>query len=128
MENIEYYNPNPLDKGEKKQWKKEDCSVRAFCCALKRPWTVVFQDLCKIALEKFDMPNSDTVVAEYAKQNGLQKKKLLSYLSIKDFARIFDGTFLCRVRNHIVCVKDHKIYDTWDCSRYKVKTYYKLME
>lgn len=128
MKNIEYYNPNPLDKGEKKKWNKYDCSVRAFCCALKQPWTMVFRGLCEIALKKFDMPNSDIVIAEYAKQNGFQKRRLGSYISLKEFARWKDGICLCRIRQHLVCVKDHKIYDTWDCSNYKVKTFYELIK
>lgn len=121
----EYYNPNPTSKGEKKKWHRGDCVIRAFCCALNKSWGTVYSGLCEIGLTMFDMPNSDRVIDAYAKKNGLEKVSLPDYQTLENFADTHSGTYVCRVRNHVVCVKDNLIRDVWNCGKYKVKTVYK---
>jgi len=124
-----YFNPNPdarIDKktGKPKRWGKGDCSVRAFCGVLNLPWSIVFEDLCKVAARMFDMPNDPKVIDKYAKMNGMIKVSLPEYVTVSEFAENHDGVYLINIRSHVACVKNNKIYDTWDCGSYKMKTYY----
>ena len=124
-----YYNPNPdakIDKktGKPKRWHRCDCVIRAFCCALNLPWNIVFIDLCNVAVKMFDMPDAPRVIDKFAEQNGLVKVSLPDYMSVYDFAYNFGGTYICNIRSHVVCIKNHQINDTWNCGNYKVKTYY----
>ena len=118
-----YYNPNPDAKPGKK-WHRDDCVIRAFTCALNKSWTNTYKDLCEVGLRYFDIPLSHRVIEAYAKMNGMTKVSLPNYLTLKEFARTHDGTFICNIHSHLVCVKENMIWDAWDCGNYKVKTYY----
>ena len=126
---FKYFNPNPdarLDKktGKPKRWHKGDCVIRAFCGVLNLPWSDVFEQMCKVAAKNFDMPNSHKTIDKYAKEKGLIKGSLDNYMTVSDFARTHDGTYLVNIRSHVVCVKNNMINDTWNCGEYKMKTYY----
>jgi hypothetical protein len=73
----------------------------------------------------FDIPFGSRVITAYAKQKGMTKVSLPDYMTIRDFAEAFDqGVYICNPRSHLVCVRNGQIWDTWDCSKYKIKTYY----
>jgi len=124
-----YYNPNPelkFDKktGKPKKWHKDDCVIRAFCCALNLPWDIVFSGLCKVALRLHDMPNSNKVIEKYAEENDMIKMSLPDYMTVSEFAMTHDGIYICNIRSHVSCIKHNQINDTWNCGRYRLKTYY----
>jgi len=125
-----YFNPNPEAKinkktGEPRNWNREDCVVRAFCCALNLCWSVVFFELCHIGSKLFDMPNSPKVIERYANNRGMVKVSLPKYITLNKFASTHkDGIYIANIRSHVVCVKNGMINDTWDCGDYKMKTYY----
>ena len=52
-------NPNPAHKNV------GDCVVRAISIAMRRPWVEVYDDICQIGREEYDMPNSDAVWGLY---------------------------------------------------------------
>ena len=127
----EYYNPNPTARfkkdGTPMNWHKCDCSVRAFCGALNLPWSTVYHGLCDTGLKMFDLPDAPKVIEAYAKSNGMVKKSLPEYMTLYDFAKTHNGVYVCNLRNHVVCVKDNKYYDTADwCGSWMMKTYYEL--
>ena len=129
MSYFTYFNPNPdskIDKktGKPKNWNKGDCVIRAFCGLLGLSWSVVFEEMCKIAAKNFDMPNSHKVIDEYAKSKGLVKVSLPSYVTVREFAKKNNGSYIVNIRSHISCIKENKLNDTWDCGSYKMKTYY----
>lgn len=128
---FKYFNPNPdakydLKTGKPKRWNKGDCVIRAFCGALDKKWDVVFSELCDIAKKKYDMPNSNTVIKQYAENNGLVKVSLPEYMYVSKFAQTHKGTYIVNIRNHVACVKNNQINDTWNCGGYKMKTYYTI--
>ena len=129
MSQFVYFNPTPDQKtdkktGKPKRWNKGDCVVRGFCGVLNLTWTSCFEKLCLIAAKEFDMPNSHKVIDKMAKTNGMVKESLPEYMTVSEFARTHDGTYICNIRGHVCCVKNHSIYDTWNCGGYKMKTYY----
>ena len=52
-------NPNPAHKNV------GDCVVRAISIAMRRSWIEVYDDICQIGREEYDMPNSDAVWGLY---------------------------------------------------------------
>lgn len=127
----EYYNPNPTAKfkkdGTPMKWHKGDCAVRAFCKAFNQTWTKTYEELCAVALKRFDMPNIPKTTEAYALEKGMVKKSLPKYMTVSDFAKTHNGTYVCVLRQHLVCVKDNKYYDTGDwCGDWMMKTYYEL--
>lgn len=114
-----YTNANP--KGRK----TSDCVVRAISIAENRPWLDVFDELTEIARNDFTLLNSPDCYKKYLKKypkvnvfffDGDDKKKRFK---VKDICRM-KGTFIVSVANHLTCVKDGKIHDTWDCGHKSV--------
>lgn len=131
VQRYSYFNPNPMEKidkktGEPKSWGKGDCVIRAFCGVLDLPWEKVYSEICRVGAECHDLPNTDEVIERYAKEKGLVKRILRPQTSISMFAESHDGTYLVCLRRHAVCVKNNKVYDTGDCGRSKMKTYYEM--
>ena len=130
MSYFTYFNPNPdakIDKktGKPKRWNKGDCVIRAFCGILNLSWSVVFNEMCSVAAKMFDMPNDPKVIEAYAKSKGFIKVSLPDYVYVSRFAQTHPtGTYIVNIRSHISCIKNGMINDTWDCGRYKMKTYY----
>ena len=126
-----YFNPNPdakIDKktGKPKRWNKGDCVIRAFCGALNKSWSMVFSEMCHTAGKLFEMPNSHKVIDKYAKENGFVKLSLPDYMTVSEFAKTHDGSYIVNIRSHVACVKNNSINDTWNCGGYKMKTYYSI--
>ena len=124
-----YFNPNPTEKidketGKLKSWGKGDCVIRAFCGVLDLPWEVVYSEICQVGAKCHDLPNTDEPIERYAKEKGLIKRTLRSQTSIYEFAHTHDGVYLVVLKSHAVCVKDNRVYDTGDCGRSKMKTFF----
>lgn len=124
-----YFNPNPTEKidketGNPKSWGKGDCVIRAFCGVLDLPWEVVFSEICRVGAECHDLPNAEEPIERYAKEKGLVKRTLRPQTSVSEFAHTHNGVYLVVMKNHAVCVKNNRVYDTGDCGRSKMKTYY----
>lgn len=122
-----YFNPNP-----KKREDASDCVVRALCKATGKDWDTVFNELVEIAFELKVMPNSDDAYKVYLerskdfKEHKISIKKGSKRPTVQSFAEKHKkGTFVLRVANHLVTVKDGYFYDTWDCG---IKSVYKYWE
>lgn len=70
------------------------------------------------------MPNSPKAYEKFAKDNGFKKIVLDKYTKVSDFAEMNGGVFICHIREHLLCIKNHTIYDLWNCGEYKFKTFY----
>lgn len=124
-----YFNPNPTEKidkktGKPKSWGKGDCVIRAFCGVLDLPWEVVYSEICQVGAECHDLPNTDEPIQRYAKEKGLIKRTLRPQTSVSEFAHTHNGVYLVVLKSHAVCVKNNRVYDTGDCGRSKMNTYY----
>lgn len=119
----EYYNPNPF------QLDTDDCTLRALTKALNIDWDsahilmdnmsmqmglisgdkkeVFFALLRKYGFDRYVVPNTcpDCYTAE---------------MFCKDHP---EGVFVLGFGNHVVCVKDGTIFDTWD-SRMQIPHFY----
>ncbi len=127
-----YFNPNPtgkLDKktGKPKKWKKGDCVVRAFSGVLDLSWDEVYSDLCRLGQADSDSPNSDANIDRYAREKGLVKKRLQSWMTVSEFARTHGGVYFINMGPHAVCVKNNMIHDCWDCGSGMMKYYYEKL-
>ena len=113
---------------------KNDPVVKAFCAVLDLPIEKVYSDLCRVGAELFDMPDSSKTVAHYAKEKGLVKKSLPSYMLLSEFAKSYDGTYLVHLNFatscNVACVKDNKVIDDPDGyigRSYKIRYYYEKL-
>lgn len=112
--NFEYYNANP------KGYHVCDCVIRALSKATGLSWENVMRSLAGKAADLGQMPNVVTCYSPWLKENhfvdgdtrGMTVNQLVnSYPS---------ATIVARTMGHLVCVKDGKYWDTWDCGRRKV--------
>lgn len=123
-----YYNANPKDK------RVGDCVVRSLATLPGQNWYKVFDELCAIARERACTPTCDEVWDLWLKQNGyvrckMPKRENGRLYMLREFVRsnfIKDNeAAIVSVSGHLTCVKDRKIFDTWNCAGYKVRRYYK---
>jgi len=113
-----FYNANP------KGLRTSDCVVRALSLATGRTWDTVMYDLNQYAFKMKMIPNEEKLYKKYLKDNGWmicpQPRKLGGKkFTGKDFVRTIgrNGELIVHIGcGHIACVKDGKIWDTWDCS------------
>lgn len=116
------YNPNP------KEARTGDCVVRALCKAMDKPWEEIYIDLSAEGLRRCDMPSANHVWSAYLRHNGFKKHILPDTCpdcyTVEKFSKDFyRGTFIVALQNHLVCVKDGDIFDTWDSSK-EIPLYY----
>ena len=119
------HNNNP------KQKKTSDCVIRSFALASGKTWDQTFVDLCEIALRDKSVPNDNSIYSKYATQLGLTKMKIELTNGKKPTVLTFSethkhGTYVLRIANHVVTVKDGCYYDTWDCGKKSVYMYWKV--
>lgn len=109
------YNHNPSNSKD-----GADCVIRAIGKALGLTWSNTLDRLYNIAQLAHVAPCSSRAVniwlnTEYKKVNVFYddngKKKRYKVKDIK-----WPGTYIVRVANHLTCVIDGDVYDTWDCS------------
>lgn len=134
-DNFVRYNANPRGKYV------GDCVKRAMSLAFNKPYRQVEKDLNRVRREcnltSFSYC-SPFVFERLIKEYGAENKQLLpcdSCITLSSFAKGFNGTYLvdCCGRDedrptHIVCVTDHKVYDTWDSSECVVWDYFKVSD
>lgn len=129
-------NLNPKDK------KTGDCVIRAIAKAEGKSWISVFEALTIIARRNFSLPDCRDCYAKYLKDyetvnvfhmvqgsqikcvNGIQTitEEHKKRYTVDDICE-WHGTYIVAVANHLTCVIDGTIYDTWNCgnkSAYKI--------
>lgn len=124
--------------GREKYFKKlnvKDCVTRAICNATDIDYKEIYDDL-KIYIKCFrnkkgiydskkESPRNGTpmeVTKEY-----IEKKLEWTWTPIEHFATIGQYQFpkttcLVQMRNHVTCIKNGDIYDSWDCRKKKDPT------
>jgi hypothetical protein len=115
-------NLNPLKR------KVGDCVIRALAKALDKSWTEVYEELVSLGRKNYCCPNDKEAYHPYLSKfpcitvfytNDLGNKKRLTV----DMVSKWQGTYIISIAGHITCVKDHGVYDIWDC---RCKTAYKI--
>jgi len=118
-----FYNPNPMNN------RVGDCSVRAISKALNTDWTTAYVGLSAEGLAVFDMPSANYVWGLYLRKHGFKEHMVPSVcpncITVSQFANEHpNGIYVLATQNHVVCVQDGNIYDSWDSSDEVVLYYF----
>ena len=112
-----YYNANP------KHLFVPDCTIRAVCTALGETWEETSRGLTEQAIKDFTVCNDPQNVINYIESKGWCKrsqprKSDNTKYTGKQFCRKLadeDRVYLAHIGgHHIVCIKEKKVWDTWD--------------
>lgn len=112
-----FFNANP--KGNKSC----DCVVRAIAGATGQTWDETLEGMVAMAMKLKLMPNDPKCYGKYIQSLGWHKQK---QPKLKDgtkytgaeFVKRFEGTMIAHIGgHHLVCIKDHQVWDTWDSTR-----------
>lgn len=115
-------NPNPEGK------EVPDCVIRAIAIALNMPWLQVFDELCAVARNEFNMPSSDSVWGLYLYSKGFEPFLLPETcprcVTIDEFTKWFPvGIYIIGTGSHAVAIIDGNYFDSWD-SGLEVPTFF----
>lgn len=114
------YNPNPKGKNV------EDCTVRAMSKALNQDWDSTYWGLSIEGALLKNMPSSKEVWDSYLRRHGFDKALAPDNMSVDEFMKTHPrGTYLLALSNHVVCLQDGEIFDTWDSTNETVIFYWK---
>ena len=107
------YNPNPTGKNV------GDCTVRAICKATGKSWDDAYLGIALQGLEMRDMPSANAVWGAYLKKQGFTRHMLPDTCpdcyTAADFAADHPrGTYILALSGHVVCLKDGRLYDSWN--------------
>ena len=118
-----YENPNPMKK------RTDDCVIRALSIILDKSWETIYDDLCDIGREMYEIPISNTVWARYLKEHGFSRKIIPDTCPDNCYAVwqfTYDhpeGEYILGTGSHVIAVIDGDYYDTWDSGN-EVPIYY----
>ena len=106
-----------------------DCVIRAISLATGKTWLEVFDDLTEMAREMYRIPNEEKVYIKYLEKIGWKKhnqpwKTDCDKYTAKEFTNVVRGTAILKLAHHLVCVKDGKLHDIWDCGGKCVGVYW----
>ena len=109
-----FYNANPKGKFT------GDCVFRAFALALDQDYNQTVMEMAELMCETGYAMNDKHGEDAYMKRKGWIKHKQprksdnTKYTG-KEFVKMFEGTCVAHIGgHHMVCIKDHKVHDTWD--------------
>jgi hypothetical protein len=115
-----YHNANPKNR------RTTDCVLRALATFLDKSWEEVYEDLYPLGM-KYKVPMDDRKsYSKYLQSLGyeMQKQPRKEWNNCKytgkefiDYCTSKHSNYLIHIGgHHLSCIKDNKIYDTWDCS------------
>lgn len=118
-----YFNPNGRGR------RTGDCVIRAVCAATGKSWDEVFTDVALLSFALEDMPSSNHVWKMYLRSMGFKRRTIPdtcpACYTVGDFADDHPhGTYVLGSGTHAVCVKQGRIYDTWNSAAEPVLYYY----
>lgn len=116
MSRWKQYNPNPAGRNV------GDCSVRAIAAALDTDWETAFALIANNAYQMGDVISANSVWGSVLRQHGFKRSAIPNSCpdcyTIEQFAKDHpDGVYVVGTGNHVVCVKNGWIMDSWDSSK-----------
>lgn len=104
-----------------------DCVVRAIAHGTGLDYKKVYTDLFKLAMDSGCMPNTERNYEQYLfsigwKKNKPMRNKRNKKLRLKNYKE--QGTYIIITSNHLTCIKDGVMYDSWDCRNWCGNSYY----
>ena len=121
-----YFQPNSKDRKNR----YGDCVIRAIAGATGQPWQAAFEGLIPYALSAQCMPNGRPCYEAYLKDHGFtyhgfRTRKGEHRPTVEKFAKEHkEGVYIAFMKNHVVCIRDGKYYDTWDSGNYYLYGYF----
>jgi len=122
-----YYNANP------KGLYTGDCRYRAYALATGISWEKVVLTIAlwtvKTGLVDAGSDHIDEMLQEFGNwvKQGEPKKKDGTKYTVGELAKKlkqYPDPVIVKVNHHITCIKDGKVWDTWDCSNEYVRNYW----
>lgn len=120
------YNKNPKNK------KTTDCVIRAIATATNKEWENIYKELAEQGIKKGLMINDRNNWKAYLKSLGYEQQKMprkedRTRYTLEKFCDELaeeNKIYIIKVAGHLTCVKDKKLYDTWNCSNKCVGNYW----
>ena len=122
-EHFHFVNLNPAGRHT------ADCVIRAMASFFGWSWEEVMKDLCAFCIENGYVPNYKSGFGAYLICQGCKPEKTERKCSVKEFLENYAKpgyAYLVTASNHMTCIRDGKIIDTWDCSGRQVKLYWAI--
>lgn len=105
---FKYYNANPYDL------KVSDCAVRAYSLATNQSWDSAYKELSENA-RKQGYTFTEMKFLDKFLEERFQKYRNLKLYYVKDFTELNkEGTWLITMKDHITCIINGIIYDTFN--------------
>ncbi len=109
-----------------------DCVIRAIALATNNKWENVYRELAEQGIKKGLMINDRNNWKAYLKSLGYEQQKMPRKVdrkryTLKEFCEELaekDKIYIVKVAGHLTCIKDKKLYDTWNCSNKCVGNYW----
>ena len=123
MARWEYYNPSPDGRNV------GDCSIRAISKALDTDWETAYAMAAMTGFSMNDMPSSNSVIGSVLRQHGFKRyavpDECPDCYTIEDFAdENPQGLYVVGTGNHVVCIVDGTVYDSWNSLQERPQFYW----
>lgn len=112
-----------------------DCVIRAISLSTGKGWVQTIRELTEVGIKLGYVCNDDKTFIKYLLENGFEQCKeprdeFNRKLTAKEFIDSIDFKYKTIVAmvgsHHLVCIKDNKVYDIWDCSKNTMHRYWVL--
>lgn len=91
-----------------------DCVFRAISIATGKDWLVVYDELTALGRELLAPPNDKLTYATYLDKIASRVPAIVDGKRLLPTQLPKSGTYVVRQANHLTCVKDGKVRDTWN--------------
>lgn len=117
-----YFNKNPKGRNV------GDCTVRAISKATGQSWDKTYLALCVQGYLDGDMPSANATWGAYLRKIGFRRHILPDECpdcyTVSQFAADHPvGIYILALSNHVVCVENGCVWDSWDSSN-EIPLYY----
>lgn len=127
---IKYVNENVNPKNKKTC----DCVIRAITKATGKDYYVVYEELYKTSVKSGFMLNEKRVEEKVLEKYGFVKIKQPRHYddntkyTIGEIDELIskNDIVIISCAHHLTCVKNHTLYDIWDCRNKTIGNYYVL--
>lgn len=110
----QFFNSNPIKN------RTDDCAIRAISAAFDVSWDTAFDALASRAKQMGEVMHSDDVWGSLLRQYGYTKELIpdsCPEYTLRDFSEDHPkGVFIVKTSQHVVCVRDGVILDTFNSS------------
>ena len=99
-----------------------DCVIRSHCKFFNQTWLEAFDALVPIARAKQEnlgriyLDSTGDIDQLNLKWHSIPIQKGKKRITVEDFCKKHpEGRYICKISNHVVCVKDGFYWDIWEC-------------